>query len=160
MNEERYVRYMERSRDYYRAQGFDDAYRWACFEDVPFTLLKKPLAETVVTLVTTASLPWDGAPDERPLPEVYSLTPDTVPERLYTANRSWDKGATHTDDLDSYFPVHRLQELASEGVVRLAPRVHGIPTEYSQRTTLAEDAPELLRRCRQDGVEAAVFTPL
>jgi hypothetical protein len=160
MAEDEPVRYIERTRDYYRAQGFDEAYRWAHFEDVPFTRLRKPLSETVVTLVTTAMLPWDGEPDERPLPHVYSLPTADPPTSLYTDSRSWHKGATHTDDLDSYFPVHRLQELAAEGRVRLAPRVHGIPTEYSQRATLEEDSPELLRRCREDGVDAAVLVPL
>ena len=50
-----HVRYMERTRDYYRAQGFDETYRWAHFEDVPFTKFTKPVRESVVALVTTAS---------------------------------------------------------------------------------------------------------
>jgi hypothetical protein len=154
------VGYMERTREYYAAQGFAEAYRWAHFKNVPFSPLKAPLAETTVTLVTTAGLPVDGAPEERPPPVVFSLPVDQVPDGLYTQHRSWDKGATHTADLDSYFPIHRLQELAAEGRFVLAPRVHGIPTDYSQRATLEEDAPELLRRCLEDGVEAAILVPL
>jgi hypothetical protein len=154
------VRYMERSRLYYEAQGFAGAYRWAHSEEAPFTRLPKPLAECRVALVTTASPDWDGDPDERPLPAVFAMSSAEPPARLYTQNRSWDKDATHTDDLDSYFPIHRLQKLAASGRCRLAPRAFGIPTEYSQRSTNEEDAPELLRLCREDGVEAAIFAPL
>jgi len=35
-----------------------------------------------------------------------------------------------------------------------------VPTEYSQRRTTERDAPEILRRCREDGVEAALLAPL
>ena len=73
----------------------------------------------------------------------------------------WDREATHTNDLDSYFPVHRLQEYARDGrFAGLAQRLHGVPTEYSQRQTLDRDAPELLRRCQDDGVDAALLVPL
>jgi hypothetical protein len=35
-----------------------------------------------------------------------------------------------------------------------------VPTEYSQRLTTAEDAPEVLRRCLEDQVDAAILVPL
>jgi hypothetical protein len=96
----------------------------------------------------------------RPLPAVYGMSTAGPPERLYTAHRSWDKKATHTKDLDSYFPIHRVQELAADGRFLLAPRAFGIPTDYSHRATMEEDAPELLRLCREDGVDAAILVPL
>jgi len=37
---------MERTRERYRAQGFEDAYRWAQFDDVPFTPPSKPPRDT------------------------------------------------------------------------------------------------------------------
>ena len=40
------VPYMARTRRYYEAQGFERAYVWAHFEEVPFTPLAKPLAES------------------------------------------------------------------------------------------------------------------
>jgi len=155
-----FVSYIDKSREFYLAQGFDNPYRWAYFEDVPFTPLAKPLSECVVALITTASLPSDGPIDTRPPAVVYSVPSDDPPERLYTMNRFWDKLATHTEDLDSFFPIHRLQELARQGRIRLAARAHGVPTEYSQRNTIIEDAPEVLRRCLKDGVDAAVLVPL
>ena len=49
------IDYIERTHEYYRAQGYEKEYHYARNEDIPFTPLKKPLAESRVTLVTTAS---------------------------------------------------------------------------------------------------------
>ena len=68
---------------------------------------------------------------------------------------------TNTDDPDSYLPIHRLRELADEGRIgSLARRCHGVPTEYSQRRTIDRDAPEVLRRLREDGADVAMLVPL
>src|SRR5215470_7497913 len=48
------IGYMERTRLYYRALGYDNDYAWAHFPEVPFTPLGRPLAETRIGLVTTA----------------------------------------------------------------------------------------------------------
>ena len=48
------VPYMQRTREYYRAIGYDP-YRWAHYRDVPFTPLPKPLARSRVALITTAA---------------------------------------------------------------------------------------------------------
>ena len=152
-----FVSYMDKSREYYSALGYQNPYRWAYFDAVPFTPLRRPLAQAVVTLVTTAH---EGA-EAASFRSVYSLPSDGPEVSLSTDGLFWDRQATHTDDLDSYFPVHRLQELVRDGRVgRLAPRLHGVPTEYSQRRTMERDAPEILRRCQQDGVDAALLVPL
>ena len=52
-----FVSYIDRTREFYLAQGYEKPYRWACFDDAPFCPLPKPLAECRLTLVTTAS-PW------------------------------------------------------------------------------------------------------
>ena len=49
------VPYMERTRAYYAAQGFDKAYAWARFDDVPFAPLSRPLAQAKLAIITTAS---------------------------------------------------------------------------------------------------------
>lgn len=158
-----FVRYIDRTRDYYAAQGFSRPYRWAVHREVPFTPLNKPLAESVVALITTANEPspagWQEG-DPRPLRRVHSF-PSSHPPRLYTDDLSWHKQATHTDDPESFLPVHRLAECVEEGRIgALAGRCHGVPTEYSQRQTLEGDAPEVLRRCREDGVDVALLVPL
>ena len=49
------VPYMQRTRDYYAAIGYTTPYRWAHYVDAPFQSLKKPLAQSRVTIVTTAA---------------------------------------------------------------------------------------------------------
>jgi hypothetical protein len=49
-----HTRYIIRTRDYYRAQGFEKDYVWAQNDDIPFTRLNKPLGECKVGIVTTA----------------------------------------------------------------------------------------------------------
>jgi hypothetical protein len=154
------VGYMERTRSFYAAQGYEKPYRWAHFEEVPFAALRKPLAECTVGLVGTASL---LRPDGRPeLPKrVYSASTVEPPASFYTDDLAWDKEATHIEDIDSFLPLHRLQELAAVGrISRLAPHFYGVPAEYSQRRTIEADAPEVLRRCREDGVDVALLVPL
>ena len=50
-----YISYMAKTTDHYLSEGFNNPYQWARFEDVPFTPLKKPLAESRVALITTAA---------------------------------------------------------------------------------------------------------
>src|SRR4029079_19601756 len=48
---------------------------------------------------------------------------------------------------------------AAGRVGAVAPRFHGAPTNRSHRITVETDAPEILRRCRADDVDAAVLVP-
>ena len=149
---------MERTRRYYEAQAFDKAYVWAHFPDVPFTPLEKTLEVSTLALITTASL-YDRTPeDPREVTSGSTLEP---PARLFANDLSWDKNATHLEDLNSYFPIEHLKDLVASGRLGgLAERFHCAPTSYSQRQTLAMDAPEILRRCREDGVDIVLLVPL
>ena len=80
---------------------------------------------------------------------------------MYTEELSWHKTVTHTDDVNSFIPLKQLMVLENEGGIgSLAPRFHSVPTEYSQRTTLEYDAPEILARLREDEVDIAILVPL
>lgn len=159
-----FISYIDKSRDFYAAQGYERPYRWAHNDDSPFTAPAKPLRECRLGLVTTAlnlDVPDDVDTDTLPLESTYAAPLDPPPDRLYTMNRSWDKKATHTDDLDSFFPIHRLQELVAAGRLgSISPRFYGIPTEYSQRITREVDAPKLVEYMRHDGVDVALLVPL
>jgi hypothetical protein len=158
-----FVSYIDKSREYYLAQGFGNPYRWAYHREAPFVPLQKPLPDCRVGLITTASLEGPRADQPlRPVPTpVYSAPVEPPPQSLYTDNRSWDKEATHTHDLDSFAPIHRLQEAAAVGRIdSLSPRFYGAPTEYSQHKTNEVDGPELLRLLREDSVDAALLVPL
>jgi hypothetical protein len=82
---------------------------------------------------------------------------DTTPD-LRVSHLGYDRQHGSAADQDAYFPLRRLCEAQAAGRIgRVAPRFHGIPYEYSQRTTLDRHAPELLRRCREDGVDAVIL---
>jgi D-proline reductase (dithiol) PrdB len=150
------VKYMDRTRHYYRALGYTKDYIWATFGDVPFSQLAKPLSKSRIALITTASPPdFDG------VKRVWSGQVSPPPPALFTDNVAWDKESTRTNDRASFLPIETAAELASEGLFGgLTARFHGVPTEYSQRKTLTQDAPEILSRVREDGADAAILCPL
>jgi len=162
------VQYMQRTRDYYVALGYDNPYRWAYFDDVPFTPLKAPLARTRLGLITTAAPFQAEAGDQGPRAaynaaakfyKVYSLPTHSVPD-LRISHVGYDRLHSSAEDINAYLPLARLKEAVAAGRIgELAPRLHGLPTNRSHRTTTETDAVEAARRCREDGVEAALLVP-
>lgn len=152
------VGYMERTRLYYRALGYKADYQWAHNETAPFTRLARPLAEARIALLTTAS-PLDGSnKDAKGWRHVWSAPVDPAPDALDTSDLAWDRETTHTNDRESYLPLQAAAALAREGrFAGLTPRFHGVPTEYSIRKTLSQDAPEALARLKEDGADAAIL---
>ena len=152
------VRYMERSRDFYAAQGYAVPYQWARFDDVPFHPLSRPLAESTVAVVTTA-MPDASCQGRQRRFAVGDL--HNPPAHLYTGGLAWDEGATHTDDRETYLPVEQLGHLVAVGRIRaLGPHFYCVPTSYSQRQTVEQDAPAVVAGCRADGVDIALLVPL
>ncbi len=161
------VPYMARTRAYYLALGYNNPYEWAHFEEVPFQPLKQTLADSRVTLVTTAA-PFQ--PDKGPqgprapynaAPKFYQVySGDTaIDHDVRVAHVAIDRKHTQMEDLNSWFPLPVMRRLATSGRFILSPRFHGVPTNRSQRHTLDVDVPELIRRCREDAVDAAVLVP-
>ena len=158
MNKNYDVPYMERTRLYYEAQGYSKPYEWAHFATTPFSPLQKPLPESTVSLITTAMPDTEQGRNERKL---YSSLTTPIPESMYTQGLSWHETVTHTRDIGSFLPIEPLLVIQDEGGIgSLAPRFHSVPTAYSQRQTLEEDAPELLERLREDQADVALLVPL
>ena len=161
------IRYMDRTREYYQALGFSP-YRWAHFTDAPFTPLATPLVRARVALITTAAPFQPEAGDQGPRApynaeakfyQVYSAAVDSKPD-LRIAHVGYDRANTVPEDLNAYFPLTRMQEAVAAGRIEaLTPRFHGAPTNRSHRVTMETDAPELLRRCREDGADAVILVP-
>lgn len=155
------VRYIARTRDYYRALGYPSDYVWAHFDTVPFARLPRPLRDAKIGLVTTASPPDLGNRDAAGKRQVWSGPVAPAPGKLFTDNLAWDKESTHTDDRASFLPIEAVQQGVAEGLIGgLTARFHGVPTEYSQRKTMEIDAPQVLARLRDDGADAALLSPL
>lgn len=162
------VRYIDRTRDDYIRQGYDKAYEWAHFEDVPFARLDKPLSECRVGLIGTSEIAvrYDPETEEDPVVEedfrgVYSFAADTPTEKLYSRTRSFDRFATHLDDVNAYYPVDRLREAVADGRVAGIPdRLYGCYNNYSKRKVMTEEAPKALAWCREDGIDALLMVPV
>lgn len=155
------VGYMERTRMYYRALGYDQDYVWAHYDDVPLTRLGKPLSRCRIGFVTTASPASGPTFNDRGRKEVWSGPTSPPPDELFTMNVAWDKESTHTRDRESFLPIETVAGLADDGLVgSMAERFHGVPTEYSQSKTMQQDAPDILDRLREDGADAVILTPL
>lgn len=162
-----YVRYIDRTRDYYLSKGYDKPYQWAHFEDVPFTPLKKPLAESRVVLITTSDIQIKGMElntDETMSVSMgghYSMPGDTPVEDFYSSSHGFDRFATTLEDIGAFFPIARLREAEEAGRIGgLTKRFHNVCTAYSQRRTREQDAPAVLEHCREDGAEVAILTPV
>ncbi|MEZ5598468.1 MAG: hypothetical protein R3E84_19190 [Pseudomonadales bacterium] len=152
------TRYIDRTRDYYAAQGFARPYVWAHFDDIPFTPPGKSLAQSRLAIVTTAAL-YDRRPTQPREVACAPLSPE--PARLFGNDLAWDKEVTHMDDRDSYFPLRELQRAVADGRLgSLTERFYCVPTDYSQRNTSERDAPQILDWCREDGAEIALLVPL
>ncbi len=158
-----YIRYIDRTRAYYAAQGYERPYRYAHHTEVPFRRLPKPLAECRLGLITTA-MPRDPATGETPLPlRPYTAPVDPPPEAagLFTDYLTWDHTATHMEDAGSYLPVAWLHEYVSSGRVgSLSGRYYGTPMVYSHRVTREENAPAALAMLREDGVDVALLVAI
>ncbi len=157
---------MQRTRDWYRALGFDTPYRWAQFVEVPFAPPGKPLSACTVALVTTAAPYQPELGDQGPgaaynaaakFYRVYDLPVDPEPD-LRISHVGIDRAHTTAEDSRSWFPLAQLRRLQAAGRIgAIAPRVYGVPTNRSQRATTQRDAPEVLARLRRDRVDAAVL---
>ena len=152
------VAYMERTRNYYRALGYNTDYIWANNAEVPFTTPQKPLSELTVAVITTTSPAGTTKADT---PAVWSKPSSEIPTEMYSENLAWDRETTHTEDTGSFIPLRAMQTLVANGELgAIAPRYHGVPTEYSQRQTLDNDAPDILARIKEDKADAVLLVPL
>ena len=76
-------------------------------------------------------------------------------------DRSWDKEATHTLDVGSFFPLDHLKYFAEQEIIgSVSPRFYGVPTDYSQSRTSKKYAPEIYSQMQEDKVDIALLVPL
>ena len=162
------IPYMQRTRDYYRAIGYTAPYRWAHYIEAPFTPLKKPLAQSRVTIVTTAAPFRPDKGDQGPgapynggakFYQVYSG--DTSRQHdLRISHIGYDRVHTSAEDSGTWFPLPALLRLRDAGRIgAVTQHFHGAPTNRSHRVTVETDAPEILRRCREDDTDVAILVP-
>ena len=160
------IPYMQRIRDYYQALGYGAPYEWAHYAKVPFQPLGKPLAQARVAIVTTAA-PYrpdkgdqgPGAPYNSAAKFYQVYSGDAARNHdLRISHVGIDRKHTTAEDAGTWFPLPELRRAAERGRIgSLAPRFHGLPTNRSHRVTLEIDCPEVVARCKDDGVDAAIL---
>ena len=157
------IQYMQRTRDYYLALGYDNPYEWARFDDVPFTPLAKPLAQTKTAIVTTAA-PFQpdkgdqgpGAPynGDAKFFEVFAAPTAPLPD-LRISHIAIDRDHTTAEDINSYFP---LIALTDAGRTKPSEVFFGFPTNRSKSTTQAY-ADTLVDLAQHHDIDAAILLP-
>ena len=162
------VPYMQRTRDWYLALGYNNPYRYSHYAQVPFTALKKPLSECTVVLLTTAA-PYQpdkgpqgpGAPYNAAAKFYEPFTGDTgVDHDLRISHVGIDRKHTSMEDGNAWFPLPLMRQFVEQGRIgRLTKNFHGVPTNRSQRHTLDVDIPLIIERCKAEGADVAVLVP-
>lgn len=135
--------------------------------EVPWTPLRRPVAESVIALVTTAGVhgKWhppfdmedpDGDPSCRAIPAHAPQADLTITHKYY------DHTAADRD-LNVVLPLDRLRELETEGRVGgIGPTVYSFMGHITGRhlpVLMEQTAPEVARRLVADGAEAVLLTP-
>jgi len=162
------IPYMRRTREYYAAIGYTTPYRWAHHIEAPFAPLRKPLNQSRLTIITTAAPYRADKGDQGPgaaynggakFYEPYSGDTSQTHD-LRISHIGYDRIHTAATDNGTWFPLPALlRAVAAERVGAVTPRFHGAPTNRSHRVTVETDAPEILRRCQEDGADAAILVP-
>ena len=162
------LHYIDRTRAYYLALGYDEPYVWAKNSDIPFTPLKKPLAKTKITLVTTAAV-FDPAKGDQGPGAPYNggakfytpyKAPVENPPKTGISHIAYDRKHTPATDEQAWLPLNALKQAATDGVIgRVTDYFHGLPTNRSQRTTIEEDAVLLLEALKHDQADVAILVP-
>lgn len=166
----KHVRYIDKTRAYYRNEGYTQEYGWAKNDDCAFSPLTKPLADCRIGLVSTASmvtLDEGGQPLEASRLmgsnklEVFPLATDWPATRLRSTSEDHDRFQTDMNDVGAYFPKGQLSAFAAEGIIAGVPdEIWRILPNYSKRKVSNVDAPDVLRRAREAKVDAVVLTPV
>jgi D-proline reductase (dithiol) PrdB len=160
------IPYLPRIRTYYQALGYGAPYRWAHYAQVPFHPLATPLSQSRLTLITTAAPFQPGKGDQGPGAPYNSAAKfftvysgDTTADHdLRISHIAIDRTHTSAEDPGTYFPLAELRRFDVDGRIgSVASRFHGLPTNRSHRVTIEVDCSEVVRRCKDDQVDAALL---
>ncbi len=147
---------------------FLKAYSWRRIDPVPWTPLRKPLAQCRLALVSSAGFVAPGQPpfDESFRggdPSFREIASDIDVSTLteYHRSESFDHSGLLKDP-NLAFPIDRVRELAQAGRIGSVNRRHlsfmGSITATGRLTT--QTAPEAVKRLVQDQVDVALLLPV
>ncbi len=139
---------------------------------IPWTALRKPLAETKVALLSTAGISMKGdAPFDMEMERKNPMRGDPSWRRISAHAASEDVEANHLHidtgyierDLGVALPLDRLRELVDEKVVGAMADTHYSTMGYqgNDLTRLEQrSAPEIAAAMRNEEVDLAILAPV
>lgn len=150
------------------AQRFITEYKpWDSGDTTPWAEPEKPLRECKLALVTTSGIhhreqaPFDMQDSEGD-PSFRAIDAASIGSSFKITHDYYD----HSDaekDLNIIFPLDRLQELQSEGVIKqLADTHYSFMGHIDGRhiaTLIGKSAKEVAKRLKQDKVDLVLLTP-
>ena len=152
----------------FTVRAFLKAYRWRRIDPVPWSPLRKPLAEASVALVTTAGLVMPGqAPfdnDVKGGDSTFRVIPgDAGVASLIDTHRSktFDHSGLQSDP-NLAFPLDRIGELVRDGRIgRVSERHLSFMGSITATGRLVRDsAPAAAQVLVDDGVDVALLVPV
>lgn len=147
---------------------FLKAYRWRRIDPVPNALLRKPLADSRLALVSTAGM---VAPGQEPFDDTVKggdwsfreIPADTDPRTLIDTHRSESfDHAGLAADANLGFPLDRVRELAERGRIGSVNRHHlsFMGSITAPGRLLKGSAPAAARLLAADEVDVALLVPV
>jgi D-proline reductase (dithiol) PrdB len=141
------------------------ALNFPCFEfdDTPFVILTKPLAQVRLALVTTAGLHLRGDKTFTAGDQSYRIIPSSSPASdIIQSHNSigFDRTAAYRD-LNVTFPIDRLREMKDRGIIGsvTASYCSFMGAQSNPREILTETGPAAARLLLAEGADAALLTP-
>ncbi len=142
------------------------SFAWHLSVSLPWRPLAKPLSEATVALLSTCGL---YRPDVHAAfdaqnalgdPSFREIHVDTPPDLLSIAHSHYEHHYV-AQDPGVALPITLFRQLVEEGVIgRLYPWTYSFMGYLPEpRQLIAETAPQVARRLRADGVDAAFLTP-
>ncbi|MGH7949043.1 MAG: glycine/sarcosine/betaine reductase selenoprotein B family protein [Candidatus Binataceae bacterium] len=152
------IEYIPRTRDLY--SDFIP-YRWVVNETVPFTPLRKPIRDCKVALMSSGGILYRDQPRFHREDASYRRIPKSARRDELGV---WHFGYPTTDaktDPNCVFPLERMRELETEGVIRELsdPAFSFMGGIYSTRKVRDELAPRIVDELRKAHVDAFYLVP-
>ena len=149
------------------AKIFMDAFTPLETKDIPWSPIRKPLAECKVAMVTTAGvhhrdqLPFDM--NDRDGDPTFRILDISRPAEGLTITHDYYDHSDADKDINIVFPVHRLKEFKEEGYIGdLATSHYGFMGHIVGRhveTLVNKTAPDVAKRLLKDNVDIVLLTP-
>ena len=135
-------------------------------EDIPWTAYTGQPSEQTLALITSGGL---YLKDSQPAFDTVSIHGDPSIREIPKSVRQEEIGIAHAQydhslaeqDINIVFPIHRLIEMESEGIIgKLIDTHYSFSYVNDVVPLVTETAPQMITRLKEDGVDIALLVPV